>query len=315
MAKKESDASVRGKILRELITTVNSTKLIGEKFKSGELRKNVVEPAWKCPEGYSNTRFSYEEFEMEWFMEGEPEEGVIRKQDGIVILQLHGGGYIGKMKNTYRSFALLYNRASKGAPVLSVDYRVAPEDPYPAALVDAIAAYEWLLGLGYSADDMIFAGDSAGGGLVLALCLYLKDHDRELPRGIITMSAWTDLATEGASYRDNFELDPLFGNATDSLVFHSQYVPEFYSYKNPYISPIYGNFEGFPPMLMQVGEYEMLLSDTLSVAAKAKKAGVKVRRSVYKGMFHVFQMAMLLMPESRKAWVEVEKFMEQVMQP
>lgn len=100
-----------------------------------------------------------------------------------VILQLHGGGYIGAMRNAYRMFAGLYNEVSKGMSVLTIDYRVAPENPYPAALEDAVSAYQWLLGQGWFAEDIIVAGDSAGGGLAMALCHYLKDHGMQLHVG------------------------------------------------------------------------------------------------------------------------------------
>ena len=153
------------------------------------------------------------------------------------------------------------------------------------------------------------AGDSAGGGLALALGLYLRDHEMELPAGIIAMSPWTDLTASGESYETNYEKDPLFGNTRDSLIYNREYVG-LEDPRNPYISPAFGDFTGFPPMLIQVGSYEMLLSDAEIVAHKAKKQGVKVRFHAYEGMFHVFQMSMQLMPESVLAWKEAGKFIE-----
>ena len=143
----------------------------------------------------------------------------------------------------------------------------------------------------------------------MALCMYLRDHDYELPCGIVAMSPWTDLTASGESYDSNYERDPLFGNTRDSLIYNHDYVGN-HNPREPYISPLFGDFSDFPPMLIQVGDYEMLLSDSVSVAKKAKEAGVKVRLSIYEGMFHVFQMAMLLMPESKKAWAEVGHFLE-----
>lgn len=147
----------------------------------------------------------------------------------------------------------------------------------------------------------------------MALCMYLKDRGRKLPAGIVAMSPWTDLTQSGASYRFNFRKDPVFGKTLDSLIFNRDYIGTN-DPTDPYISPLYGNFEGFPPMLIQVGSYEMLLSDSELVAEKAKKAGCKVRLSIYEGMFHVFQMALLVMPESRRAWREVGKFLEIIQQ-
>lgn len=195
--------------------------------------------------------------------------------------------------------------------MLTIDYRVAPEHPFPAALEDTVEAYEWLLSCGFKPEQIIVAGDSAGGGLTLALCMYLRDHGKALPCGLIAMSPWTDLTASGESYDTNYERDPLFGNTRDSLIYNKDYVGDA-DETNPYISPLFGDFTGFPPMLIQVGSYEMLLSDSTSVAEKAKKQGVKVRLSIYEGMFHVFQMAMLMMPESKRAWAEVGKFIEMI---
>ena len=122
------------------------------------------------------------------------------KNERLVLLQLHGGGYIGGMRNAYRSFAGLYSELGRGMSVLTVDYRVAPEHPYPAALEDAITGYNWLLQAGWQEHEIVVAGDSAGGGLALALCMYLKNQNRKLPAGLICMSPWTDLTQSGASY-------------------------------------------------------------------------------------------------------------------
>lgn len=298
----QTENSIQGKVLRELISHFTSDNLIGRKIKNGELRKKLVEPPWKVPEHYTLYVIQDRECRME-LLESD------LKNERMVLLQLHGGGYVGAMRNAYRSFAGLYSELGKGMSVLTVDYRVAPEHPYPAALEDSIYAYNWLLQAGWQEEEIVVAGDSAGGGLAMALCMYLKNQNRKLPAGIIAMSPWTDLTQSGSSYTDNYEKDPLFGNTKDSLIYNKDYVQDN-DPTNPYISPLYGNFTGFPPMLIQVGSYEMLLSDSLLVAEKAKRAGVKVRLSVYEGMFHVFQMAMLLIPESRKAWREAGKFLE-----
>ena len=229
---------------------------------------------------------------------------------GRVILQLHGGSYIGPMKNIYRKFAVRYSRLSYGGDVLSVDYRVAPEDPYPAALNDAIYAYYWLIKeKKYQPEQIVIAGDSAGGGLALALCMYLRDYKVPMPGGLIMMSPWTDLTCSGESYDSNYEKDPLFGKSRESTLYHSPYIGEMDPH-TPYISPLFGTYQDLPPMLFQVGDYEMLLSDTLQAAQKAKKAGVKCRASIYEGMFHAFQMSMDLFPESKEAWEEIQRYFE-----
>ncbi len=301
--KKEMESSIRGMVLRQMIAHVTADHHIGQKIKSGELRKNLTEPKWKCPKIFRMEEIQMPEFSMELLS---PREGA---REDEILLQLHGGGYIGAMRNAYRTFAGLYSEAGKGLKVLTIDYRVAPEHPYPAALLDALAAFDWLLSRGYTEEQIIVAGDSAGGGLALGLCMYLKDIGRPLPAGIIAMSPWTDLTASGPSYVENYEKDPLFGNTRDSLIYNKDYVGDN-DPRNPYISPLFGNFEGFPPMLLQVGSVEMLLSDSVSVAEKAKAAGGKVKLSIYEGMFHIFQMAMKLMPESRAAWAEIGRFLK-----
>lgn len=298
---KEADIkkSMRGKLMRELITNITATTS-GHKLQNGEYRKHPVEPEWKCPKKYFMEKIQMEHFTMELT---QPK----RLEDDRMVLQLHGGGYIGPMKNIYRTFAVWYSRVLQGGSVLTIDYRVAPEHPFPAALEDAYAAYDWLIRAGYRPEQILLAGDSAGGGLAFALCHYLKDQGLPLPRGIIAMSPWTDLTTSGASYVDNYEKDPLFGRTEDSMLFNKDYIGDAYP-ENPYISPMYGDFHDFPPVLIQVGSYEMLLSDSLTVAEKLKAAGGRVRCTVYEGMFHEFQMAGALLPEAKKAWQEVSAF-------
>lgn len=298
---RKKQVSIRGQLMREMIKDIMGTTL-GKPIQSGELRKHPVEPAWICPPGFIYELIDLEHFKMEYLCP----QGAYT---GRVVLQLHGGGYIGPMKNVYRHFAVRYSRLSLGSDVLTIDYRVAPEHPYPAALHDAVAAYRWLLEeKNYRPEQLVVAGDSAGGGLSLALCLYLRDHGMPLPAGVVVMSPWADLTLSGESYQTNYENDPLYGNSTDNMLYHSAYIGDG-DPQDPYMSPIFGNFSGFPPVLLQVGDLEVLLSDSLRVSDQLRKAGVKRRLSVYEGMFHEFQMALDLMPESREAWEEVERFM------
>lgn len=301
-AKDEKKSSALAAIVRDTIARMTADRLLGPKLQRGEIRKNLVEPAWKCPSCFHMTQISLPHCKAELLSLAQ-DPNLDR-----VILQLHGGGYIGAMRNKYRSFAGLYNEIGKGINVFTPDYRVAPENPYPAALEDAADAYRWLVESGAKPGKIVIAGDSAGGGLALALCLYLKDQGMDLPEGLILMSPWTDLTASGESYETNFTLDPLFGNTRDSMIYNLDYVGEE-DPKNPYISPLFGSYGGFPPMLIQVGSIEMLLSDSVSLAKKAREAGVKVRLSIYEEMFHVFQMAELMLPESKQAWEEAGKFL------
>ena len=298
----KKQVSLRGRTAKKVVYAVNHFPGLSDKTQNGERRRkiNESEKEWECPDHLERNVFEMEHFSME----------LLHRKDGIadgIILQLHGGGYYLSFHNIYRDMAALYNEVSDGMDVLSVDYRVAPEFPYPAALEDAVEAYQWILDQGYAREKIFVTGDSAGGGLALALCLYLRDHGMPLPKGIITMSAWADLTNSGASYEENFLTDPVFGGNRDSLVYHNEYYRND-DPSNPYISPVYGEYENFPPMLMQVGEHEMLLSDTLTVSEKVRNAGVPVKTHIYKGMFHEFQMGLLLYPESREAWVEIGRF-------
>lgn len=299
----EEELSLQGRLVRELMAKVTNEYLIGKKIKNGELRKKLVEPKWKCPPEYRMEYMQMPEITMEYL------SPVEQKRADRVILQLHGGGYIGGMLNVHRNMATLYSQAGGGCNVLLPDYRVAPENPYPAALLDAQAAYEWLLAEGFEARRIFVCGDSAGGGLAMALCHKCKAEGRPLPGGIVAMSPWTDMTASGPSYEENYEKDPMFGNTRESLIYCTDYRQE-HDPRDPYLSPLFGDFMDFPPMLIQVGTYEMLLSDSRLVAQKAHQQGVKVRLSEYEGMFHVFQMGLQLLPESRKAWKEVEHFFE-----
>ena len=299
----EKETSTKGRVIAEMLSHLTNDFAIGKKIKSGELRKRLKEPAWKVPALFQMTDIDMENFSMKLL------ESKENPREDLIILQFHGGGYMGAVRNAYYVFAGLYNEVSQGCSVLTPDYRVAPEHPFPAALEDAIASYQWLLDAGYYGEQIILAGDSAGGGLAMALCMYLKDHNKPMPRGIVAMSPWTDLTASGESYETNFTKDVLFGNTRESLIYVNDYAIG-QNKTDPYISPLFGSFQGFPPMLIQVGSTEMLLSDSVEVAAKAREQGVKVRLSIYEGMFHVFQMCYQNIPESKKAWAEVGKFIE-----
>ena len=205
-----------------------------------------------------------------------------------VILYCHGGGY--------STGSCLYARSiteklanSTSMDVMAFDYRLAPEHPYPAATEDAMRAWNHLMLLGYGARDVIVAGDSAGGNLALSLVLKLKEQGRLLPRGIVLMSPWTDLTSSGKSFEAKAEVDPVLDrDYIDRMV--AAYAPDM-DLKQPLISPLFGDFEGFPPVYIQVGENEILLSDSLRLHQALVDANVSVKMDTYKGMWHVFQMS------------------------
>lgn len=209
----------------------------------------------------------------------------IKKQ---VILYCHGGGYSTGSSLYARSLTSKL-AAQTSMEVLCFDYRLAPENPYPAALEDAMKAWNYLMLLGYGAGDVIIAGDSAGGNLALALTLKLKEEQRLLPRGLALMSPWTDLTSSGGSFQEKAEFDPVLDEP-----YINRMVLAYASGQdltNPFISPLFGDFTGFPTVYIQVGENEILYDDSTRLYEAFKKAGVCVRLDSFPGMWHVFQMS------------------------
>ncbi len=223
------------------------------------------------------------------------------KQDKI-MLYFHGGAYVaGNLKSSRGLGAKLADVCGLG--VLSFEYRLAPEYPYPAALEDAMSMYKALLEADIDAKSVIFAGESAGGGLLLASVLKAKEEGLPLPCGLAAMSPWTDLAFTGESVELE-DRDPVLG--VESLKNSARMYIGGDRADNPYISPFYGEFSGLPPVLLQVGDREILLSDSTRLKDKIDKAGGSVKLSIWEDMWHVFQAYGL--PQSRQALEEIAEF-------
>lgn len=243
-----------------------------------------------------------------------PIERLIPKKggNGKAILMLHGGAYVWPLMDINRDLAVLFSKLGNGAEVVNVDYRIAPTYVYPAALDDCVTAYKHLLNLGYAGEEILLAGESAGGGLVLALTLYIKDHKLPLPKGIIAISPWTEINNTASSYRINYQKDLVIGAHGCSLsqqVYKTSYRANT-DFKTPYLSPLYGDYTNFPDLLIQVGTYEMLYDDSLRVVEKATKSGCSVVFSSYFGMCHCFQEFIPDLPESKLAWQEIKTFID-----
>lgn len=205
-----------------------------------------------------------------------------------VILHCHGGGY-STGSSMYARTLTSKLAMSTSMDVLCFDYRLAPEHPYPAATEDAMKAWNYCMLLGYGARDIIVTGDSAGGNLALSLVLKLKQEGRLLPRGLVLMSPWTDLTSAGESFQTRAAVDPVLdGEYIERM---KQAYAEGLDLKNPLISPLYGDFKGFPPTYIQVGDNEILLSDSVRLHKAFVEANVSVKMDVYPGMWHVFQMS------------------------
>lgn len=218
--------------------------------------------------------------------------------DRKLLLYLHGGAYVMGDCGTHRQLASHVARAA-GVRVLLPEYRLAPEHPFPAAVDDAVAIYRHLLAEGHAADDIVVAGDSAGGGLTMATLTSLRDEGDALPAAACLLSPWLDLAGTGESMRTRARHDPWF---------KPEYLPLIASYycaeaelKNPLVSPVYADLGGLPPLYIQVGEDEILLSDATRVADKVRAAGGEVELEIWPDMWHVFQAFVHQMPESRRA--------------
>lgn len=226
-----------------------------------------------------------------------------------VLLYLHGGGYVIGSIATHRGLTASLSRAAN-CRVLALDYRLAPENPYPAAVEDATKAYRWLLGQGYGADKIAISGDSAGGGLTLATLLSLKQSGYRLPAAAAPISPWTDMEGSGESMNTKVDLDPMV-EPGGLMGMARLYMGDDTDYRAPTASPLYGDYAGLPPLLIQVGELETLLDDATRVADKAKAAGVDVNLEVWDEMVHVWHLFAPMLPEGREAITRIGDFVKQ----
>ena len=228
----------------------------------------------------------------------------------VRLLYLHGGGHVSGSGAYYLAMAA-HVSAAAGCVVLLPDYRLAPEHPFPAAIEDCIRAHVWLTASGphgpAPATATFIAGDSAGGGLTLATLLALRDRGLQLPKAGIGLSAFTDLTLSGESLRSEAEYDPIMS---------PRCLPDFVALylgeadaSDPLASPAFGDYAGVPPLLLQVGEHEIIRDDSIAAAAKARGDGVEVTLEVWEGMFHVFQSHEPLLPEGREAVEHIAAFM------
>ena len=225
------------------------------------------------------------------------------------ILYFHGGGFRLGSVSSHRELIARIAEAS-GCRVLAINYRLAPEHRFPAQLEDAIAAYGWMLDQGLRPANIAFAGDSAGGNLVLATLLGLRERALPLPAAGVLMSPWTDLAATGESYTSRADADPIHQRPT-ILALAKNYLGEGGDPRNPLASPLYADLAGLPPLLIQVGDRETVLDDSTMFADKARAAGIGVELQVWNGMIHVFQMFGAELPEARRAIASIAEFLNE----
>src|SRR5690242_5146404 len=223
----------------------------------------------------------------------------------VDVLYFHGGGYVaGSARTGTRLAAVLARRA--GGRALSVDYRLAPEHPYPAAVEDGLAAYAGLLESGARPGRVVVAGDSAGGGLAVATLLAARERGLPQPAAVAVFSPWADISRSGASMRTKDGTDPLFSYAAMGW-YADKYIPNG-DRSAPLASPVFGTLGGLPPMLIQVGSHEVLLDDAVRLAAAAGRDDVDVTLRVAPEGTHVFQLYFGALDEADEALDEVARF-------
>lgn len=230
-------------------------------------------------------------------------------EPGRVLLYLHGGGYAVGSLRTHRALVsrLAYQNNLRA---LHIDYRLAPEHPFPAALEDSIHAYYWLVDQGYDPKQIVIAGDSAGGGLAMAMLLMLKELGRPLPSACVCLSPWVDLTLSGASVQTFAKADPIV--PVPELVDWAKAYAGSYSITHPMLSPLLGDLSGLPPILIQASTREVLTDDAVRLHQKILEAGGDVTLQLYPDMLHVWQIMWRYVPESREALKDIHRFLGEV---
>jgi len=223
-----------------------------------------------------------------------------------VVLYLHGGGYISGSVRTHRTLAAHIARAAD-SHLLVIDYRLAPEHPFPAAVEDAVRAYRWLLGQGFSPQRLAVVGDSAGGGLAIAAMLALRESGDRLPAAGVCLSPWFDLALTGRTMETKEGADPMLHRP--DLAFMAHHYLGSTDPRTPMASPLYGDLTGLPPILIQVGTDEVLLDDARTFAERACAMGVSIELDIWDDMFHVWQFSAGFVPEAARAVEKIGRFL------
>jgi len=276
-------------IAKSLCFRINSIRSIP---KLRTFSENISRPQ-RLPEGVTSDTCILDKIPAEWIVPADPDPH-------SVILYLHGGAWILGLYSNHRGLAAHMGQVSRSR-VLAVDYRLAPENPFPCALNDCLAAYRWLINDGFKPDQIVIAGDSAGANLALAVLMKLRDTGEPLPAAAICISPMTDLACTGKTFYTNKDalLSAEFARSMARHYTGNQDV------RLPLISPHYGDMKGLPSILIQVGADEILLSDAERLADNARHAGVDVTLTVWPAMWHVWHLFIPFLPEAKQAVDEI----------
>jgi monoterpene epsilon-lactone hydrolase len=293
-------SSLRSRILHQTLQRVTGTLALGNAIQ--EQRKQMNELArrgMRVPKGVTVQSIQAGGVQAEWL---DPAGADPHR----FILYLHGGGYCICSPDTHRGLAARLAIASR-AHALIIDYRLAPEYPFPAALEDALGAYRWLLEQGISANKIALGGDSAGGGLALATAISLRDMGEALPAALFLLSPWTDLTSSGESHQTNKKIDPIFGGGPSDLNFAPAYLG-VEDPANPLISPLFADLHGLPGTLIHTGSDEILLDDSTRLQENLKTAGVNSTLEIWDGLWHVFQIFAPFVPEAQISIDKIGEF-------
>lgn len=251
---------------------------------------------FKIPKDIHCQPFRIDDLDAEWISCSTTKDGV--------ILYLHGGAYALGSINIHREY-LARLAAATNLKVLAINYRLAPEHPFPAALEDALLAYRWMLNQGYASSKIVMAGDSAGGGLTLASLVSLRDAGEHLPACAVCISPWVNLTTPDKEKSAAGRIDLILN--FDLLEMYAQFYVGDHNRFHHLISPVFADLKGLPPMMIQIGTNEILLDQSIQITEKLHDAGVDVKLEKWDGMFHVFQIVPFL-PESHKCLMKINDF-------
>lgn len=282
---------LRGKFKKEVFDFNTSIQEFRDRCEKGAARFG------KTPEGITLRADLIEGIKAEWHI---PENTDLNK----VILYIHGGGYVSGSCSDHRGIVSKFAKTT-GFSTLIFEYRLAPEHPFPAALDDSVKIYQCLLTSGYKAENIIIAGESAGGGLCLALLLALKERNITLPKAAVAISPWTDLTCSSDSYRTKNKVSPAPINSW--TVFSTYYIGKNTA-ANPLISPLFGDLKGLPPIFINSAVDDELFEDGEKFYDKAKRAGVDIQFKAGHGMIHCYPLLSPMFKEATKAIDEICEF-------
>ncbi|MBO6246611.1 MAG: alpha/beta hydrolase [Anaerovibrio sp.] len=300
MADKEKQAYVAekmGKIFQPATNTPKAT--------NGQVPKSN----FAAPDGWEYTVFSLGDLSVEQL--NNPFATSKR-----TVLQFHGGGYINSLGDGHRLFCVKQMVLTDAKAGYIVDYRTAPQNTYPAALEDAVRAYEDILAKGTAPQDIVVFGDSAGGNLALELSLYLREHNMPQPGAMVLASPWATFETDLPSRKQNADRDLILGKINPRM--YNEILNPSYgkglSAKDVHLSPMYADLAGLPPMLIQAGGYELFLDESIALAQKAAGDGTDVTLTVYPGMSHDFALLLPELDDSVKSFKEIRDFVDRYME-